>query len=241
MKNLPLRFLKSSKLFEFLMIFIGITLSMQFNNWNEERKLKQLEIELISDLYLDVLQDSIELNNCVVNHQKYFIDPLSLLDTSLKVVEPIDYSKLAKPLKITIGGNYMSMNMGAYECFKHQGISLMKNSQLKIKLFEYYEAGLNWIKSNQKVQNDFGDNYMIPLCVKYADSKLFLPFESYIKMRKDEKAKLLISFWLGTYEKNMQLHKDLIPLLNDLKQEMEKELIANGIDPKQILKEAIKF
>ncbi|MDE5422872.1 DUF6090 family protein [Ancylomarina sp. DW003] len=220
------------------MIFIGITLSMQFNNWNEERKLKQLEIELISDLYVDVVQDSMELKNIINNHDKIFIKPLEHLDSCLQLENPVDFKDLKCNLKIKLGGHYMSMNSGAYECYKHQGISVMKNSGLKIKLFEYYESGLNWLKTNQEIQDEFSRDYMIPLCVKYTNKSLELSDENYLKIRKDEQAKLLISFWIEVYKKNKRLHESLLPDLKELKREMEKELIANSKDPKQILKEA---
>jgi hypothetical protein len=236
MKNLLIRFLKSSKLFELIMIFAGITLSMQFNNWNEERKLKQLELELISDLYIDVVQDSIELHNGLLNHEKYFIKPLQFLDSCLSSEEPIDYLKLKDPLRILLGGSYMSKNNGAYECFKYEGISTIKNSRLKIKLFDYYESGLNWLKVNQNEQNGFGDEHVIPLFIKYTNAKLEVPYESYLKMRDDKEAKLVISFWIRTYIQSKDMHRELIPLVRDLKHEMEKELLANGKDPKQILK-----
>ncbi|WP_143470911.1 hypothetical protein [Labilibaculum manganireducens] len=238
MKNLLTRFLKSSKLFELFMIFIGITFSMQFNNWNEERKLKQLELELISDLYVDVTEDYNDIQKNIITTEKSFLRPLKYLDSCLTTIQPVNQSDLKDKLQIKMGRSSMSMNIGAYESFKHQGIALMKNSRLKIKLFEYYESGLNQLNRQRESQSEFGDNYIMPLSIKYCENFFEMPYSNYLLLRNNPSDKRVINYWVRMYEFNQYINKKLIPLQEDLKLEKEKELIANGIDPKLILQVA---
>lgn len=213
---------------------------MQFNNWNEERKLKQLELELISDLYIDIVEDYNDIQRNIVTTEESFLRPLKYLDSCLIAIQPVNLSDLKNKLQIKMGRASMSMNIGAYESFKHQGIALMKNSRLKIKLFEYYESGLNQLNRQQESQSKFGDVYIMPLSIKYCDNNFEIPYRNYLDLRKDSESKRVISYWIRMYEYNQYINKKLTPLQKGLKHEMEKELIANGKDPRQILKEAIK-
>ena len=47
---------------EVVLIFIGITLAMWFNNWNEDRKDRKLEQQYLIDVHQDLLNDTSSLN-----------------------------------------------------------------------------------------------------------------------------------------------------------------------------------
>ena len=221
------------------MIFVGITLSMQFDNWNEARKLKQREMELLSAIYLDLSADFEDLNGVIQNFDEFYIEPIKYLDSCLRCTKPVDFNHLGKPIVFPIGGTFMDQNKGAYECFKYDGATLVKDNRLKIKLFDYYEAKLSWVDQHQSWQEEYRDEYVYPLYMKYTNNESsHISCENYLKMRNDKHVHVILYQWKTSYIKNQKVHRELLPILLDLKSDVEKELVANGIDPKQILKEA---
>ncbi len=72
---------------------------MQFNNWNEERKLKQLELELISDLYVDVTEDYNDIQKNIITTEKSFLRSLKYLDSCLTTIQPVNQSDLKDKLQ----------------------------------------------------------------------------------------------------------------------------------------------
>ncbi|RUT78329.1 hypothetical protein DLK05_08360 [Ancylomarina longa] len=219
------------------MIFFGITLSMQFNNWNEARKQKQKELKLLSAIYVDLNTDLVDVKSVIRKFDVSYIKVLNRLDSCLQTSKPVDFKSLKKPLMLPVGNSYMDQNNGAFECAKYDGANLIKNSSLKIKIFEYYESKLKWIKNQQDWQYQFGSTYIYPIFIKYCEDNLQISYQNYLRLRKDKQAIRLLSMWKKSYVQNQKMHKELIPVLKKLKHEMEQELTAKGEDPKQILRE----
>ncbi|MFA8436849.1 MAG: hypothetical protein ACEPOZ_20265 [Marinifilaceae bacterium] len=232
------RFFRSEKLFDVLLIFLGITLSMQFDNWNDERKLRKKETAILSSLYADVVADSVRLVQVINGFDKYYVKPLTLLDSCLQSTKAVDLTQLHRPLKITMGSSFMDNNKGAYECFKYEGVALVKNSRLKVKLFDYYEDRLSWLDNYQKLRGDFQNNFIFPVALKYGDSTLCLDKASYLQLRRDAYSCSLLSKWKAIYASNREEHQKILPILLDLKHELEKELRQKGKDPHRVLVES---
>lgn len=229
--------IKSSRFFELLLIFLGITLSMQFNNWNEERKQRKKEIEIISAIYIDVNSDLKDVKNVINRLDMYYIGEITRLDSCISVKNPVNAELFDKPLTIPMGSSFLSRNNGAYQNLKYEGSNLIKNNSLKSSIFDYYESRLNWIDTNQQWKSDFGSNYILPIFLKYCNEELKLTYQNYLQLREDKLSVKLLMIWKQHYTKTKNLHLELIPVLDKLKHNLEEELITNGENPDQILKE----
>jgi len=56
--NRPLKYMRYA-IGEIVLVVVGILIALQINNWNEEKKLSKLEMELLSDLASDLESDLI--------------------------------------------------------------------------------------------------------------------------------------------------------------------------------------
>ena len=231
------KFPKSSKFFELILIFFGITLSMQFDNWNEARKERSKEKEILSSIYVELKLNQEDLQSTIKGFDQYFTQHMIRLDSCLKCKQAIEkefYSDLYFPL----GGAYLDQHLGAYENFKHNGSLLVRNNNLKIALFDYYEIRLKWIEFCQKSQGEIRSQAIFPLFINHASEKGKISYDDYLIMREKPDVIKQISIWKSTYIDNRKLHVELQPILDQLILDMEEELTYLGCNPDNILKES---
>ncbi|NNC62889.1 MAG: hypothetical protein HKO11_11175, partial [Eudoraea sp.] len=52
---------------EIILVVIGILLALQINNWNEDRKSRNFEVEMLQQIRVNLLQDRIALSQIAEN------------------------------------------------------------------------------------------------------------------------------------------------------------------------------
>jgi hypothetical protein len=132
-------------LIEVFIIFIAVSISVWFHNYNEERHQQEEVREFLEGLKFDLQKDI-----------KTYNKRLELLRT-----DSIQYSMIARlhthpkdttNTKIDIGLSTITLISGNYEGFKSSGkIGLIKDKKLKNMILTYYEDDLAYLR--------FGFNY----------------------------------------------------------------------------------
>ncbi len=121
---------------------IGILLAMKVNNWNEWRKDRTLEREIIENVY-----ENITLNTELL---KSNLDFLKNLNASATIIEQtiLNQRPYVDTLNIHFSNarkhgflNFMLSKSG-YEAYKNAGFNLVLNRQLKDEIIELFEATL---------------------------------------------------------------------------------------------------
>ena len=72
---------------EILLVVVGILIALSINNWNEERKKQELEIEILSEILNNLITD-------LVDHQKNISFIESRLNGSVKLLPNFIFSIL---------------------------------------------------------------------------------------------------------------------------------------------------
>ena len=135
---------------EILLITVGIVLALQVNNWNENRKQKQLEFKLLHELKenlkldLEDIASNIRANTKIVNAHQIV---LKQLDENIPYHDSLEIH-YANLLRHT---NFIS-HVSAYENLKSLGFTLISNASLRIMLSSLYSAKYKYIV-------DFEQNY----------------------------------------------------------------------------------
>lgn len=120
---------------EVLLVMIGILLALQVNNWNESRKEKQFEINLLVELRDNLLEDIVQnenqiiLQNTGINHIEKLIDHL---DSKFPFSDTLNF------VTVTYF-EIFNVNRAAYETLKNGGVEKLSSIQLKKKLSNYYD------------------------------------------------------------------------------------------------------
>ncbi|WP_053992182.1 DUF6090 family protein [Mangrovimonas sp. TPBH4] len=124
---------------EIVLVVIGILIALQINNWNEERKDRKIEKEMLLSFASDLEGDCLHVTNLIHDYE----NDLIYQDSILKVLFE---SKTTSPEKFLIWNyqifvlqNYFEPTTGTYDESESSGrLQLITNKTIKERLNSYY-------------------------------------------------------------------------------------------------------
>jgi len=155
---------------EILLVVIGILIAVQINNWNENKKIRNEEINLLNGFIVD-LENDIDLLDFNIKRTR---EREAKIDTIFEILSnPSDeyLNKFIRLQNYVMEDNYFIPNQGTFD----QGVSTgvleyIKNNNLRGQIFNYYKKISNDKSDDQaiyKVTND----YIIPIIAEEILSK----------------------------------------------------------------------
>ncbi len=125
---------------EILLVVIGILIALQINNWNDIRKNKAYEKEILTIINKNLISDSInlsiELNKSRVSNE--------LTSRLLKQVSSGFISdSLNNWLGKIISFERFKSQSSAFEVLKSKGIDIISDTELQLELISYYDQSVN--------------------------------------------------------------------------------------------------
>ncbi|WP_282043662.1 DUF6090 family protein [Winogradskyella flava] len=165
---------KTSKYFkyaigEILLVVIGILLALQINNWNDTRKNKAYEKEILvlinENLKSDSIQLSIELNKSRVSNK--------LTDQLLKQVHSgIHNDTLNNWLGKIISFERFKSQSSAFEVLKSKGIDIISDTKLQLELMSYYDQSVHAVyEAHLDVEQSFKKDWEPIIQQEFSDYK----------------------------------------------------------------------
>ena len=143
---------------EIALVVIGILIALQINNWNEWRKDRIQEKEILNDLRLNL-----ESNILILGRRIYYFNKgqnsgkivISVIDNNLLYHDSLDIHFFRATRGY--GGADVISNVG-YEALKNSGFDLISNKSLKdevLKLFETTFRDIISFDETFKLQNSY--------------------------------------------------------------------------------------
>jgi len=124
---------------EIVLVVIGILIALQIDNWNEDRKERQLENSYYCKLLEDVRQDRLLLNGLSVENEERIAgnnEMISLLQKKSPSRKTVMTAARAAITKTTFT---FKPSMSAFEDLKSSGnLNILTDVELKDKLINYY-------------------------------------------------------------------------------------------------------
>ncbi|MCL6257666.1 DUF6090 family protein [Aquiflexum sp. TKW24L] len=138
---------------EILLVVIGILIALQINNWNEGRKTKKFEHEILFLIDQNLKQDSIMLSGELFKAKQ----AIELTDRLLEQVTLKNYDdSLNFWMGKIISFERFKSQSSAFEVLKAKGIETISDKELQLSLISYYDADLFGVyQSLQDVENSF--------------------------------------------------------------------------------------
>jgi len=122
---------------EIVLVVIGILIALQVNNWNNERKLRQTETDLLYSIRDNLLASKYNLEaniayneNTIANFERI----INHIDSGLQYDSALDssYSFLSY-------WSEPSFTYSSYETLKSMGLDIIRNDSIRLGIIEIYE------------------------------------------------------------------------------------------------------
>jgi uncharacterized membrane protein YheB (UPF0754 family) len=155
--NRPLKYMRYA-VGEIVLVVIGILIALQINTWNEERKTKILERQILSNMIeelaldIDKFEKSIELS-------KACRDSSFKLSQALSQRVPFNDSIKELFYMITIPV-FFQYNHATYENLKSEGFSIISNNKIRRSIQDLYSNKYEGALQDSRL---FNDEYLLNL------------------------------------------------------------------------------
>ena len=124
---------------EILLVVFGILIALQINNWNENRKANNIELELLKEVR-NGLKTDLSDANYNLNSQKDKLRSQNIIIKWLESDEPF-HDSLSNHLNQIHFGTYFQSNESPYQTLKQMGLRTIKNDSLRNKITGLYDLG----------------------------------------------------------------------------------------------------
>jgi len=156
---------------EIVLVVIGILIALQINNWNEARKLKKVELNLLNELN-DVLEGGTMEGGVLggeIEFQKIQLDEnkksLAACEHILSHFEAnLPYDDSLKYYFSKAHTRYIAfVRDQAYQNAKNYGLGFIKSDTLRAELIRTYETNTKWLLELNDRNKSYENNTIIPL------------------------------------------------------------------------------
>lgn len=187
--------------FEFLSVFIGVTMAFALNKWNDDRKdnrsTEKILMEIRNGLELD-LQD-LKINQYGHNIGIHACDYFHQLINNQAVATDSIANQYRSLLR-----DYVSIqDRSGYESLKSKGLEFIHNDSLRLKIITLYDFDYEVIEKLEENYSEmqFNENYFMPINDLIADNFVFDEHGEFVNIKrpfqlsKIEKNKLSMYLW----------------------------------------------
>ena len=145
MENKTSKYLKYA-IGEIVLVVIGILIALQINNWNEDRKARVKEVEILKDFEKGLQFDILQLDSIVLQYDRAKMaihNLLTHLENDLSYSDSLDYDFFDSTLVFDSGG----LTDGAYETLKSVGFDVITNKEIRDLIILVYGEFNPWLNS----------------------------------------------------------------------------------------------
>ncbi len=160
-----LRFDWKYALGEIALLFIGITLAIAFNNWNESRKQRGMEKETLLEIKSGIEKDMRDMDINMEGYE-YRIKAFQTFIDLLEAENLPQSDTLPAIINSIYGFSHFITNTAPYETLKSRGLEIITNDSLRLTIAEYYDVTQEWILINESRALDQYEKYIEQILVE---------------------------------------------------------------------------
>jgi hypothetical protein len=151
---------------EIILVVIGILIALSINNWNEEKKVRNYELNQLEEIRENLLESKIEIDNDIkfnTNTVKLYERILTHIKSGLPYEKSLDSAFF---VFTNWGSPFLPKN--GYETLKTSGINIIQNEKLKKEIIKIYEQTFEYlINDADKGEWSLGDAVTTPFSAKH--------------------------------------------------------------------------
>ena len=211
---------------EIVLVVIGILIALQINNWNEERKYKNLEIITLIEIQKG-LKQALKENERSEKANLLTIENYEVLLEHFDKKLPYSQS-LNTNFRVLLGWQEPDFNYSGFEIFKSRGPDLISNDSIKIKLLEIYEEKIQYlVNDHNKTEWNYNNTVMTPFYTDNfeSDPKGFSAIPNdYLKLMNNQQFKNKLTYLMAIRNYGVRYSKQLSILIKDLINDITNEI-----------------
>jgi hypothetical protein len=145
---------------EVVLIFAGITLSLWFSNWNDDKKEREVEVNLLKEFRQGLISDAedVRFNISVREGARAACkEVITLMETKSPYHDSLDIL-FAKCFQLT--GTLTKTS--PYENLKSRGLQTIKNDTLRTKIIDLHDLAYHHVRHRREVIMTF---FLISWCI----------------------------------------------------------------------------
>ncbi|GAB5564131.1 MAG: hypothetical protein Wins2KO_11940 [Winogradskyella sp.] len=125
-------------LFEFISIFLAVSLAFILDRWNDDRKDSIAENKILEEIYNGLERDSLD----IANDEQYFKIAFRGIQYFNDVIDgkKVENDSLATFYFLFSRESIVVQNKSGYESLKSRGLETIKNDTLRSKIIDLYEV-----------------------------------------------------------------------------------------------------
>jgi len=160
--NRPLKYARYA-IGEIVLVVIGILIALSINNWNEQRKERILESEILADLLVDLNKDLAQMLEALEN-QKVTINAQRSIATALENNLPMTDSLRGQFYSVALPFARIE-NESTYDNLKTIGFGIIKNKEIRKGVQDLY----SFYKIFDKMTKLFNDEFLLTINKEQAE------------------------------------------------------------------------
>ena len=222
--NKPLKYMRYA-IGEIILVVIGILIALQINTWNEERKLRILEIKTLKELRSDLHQSLVDIDDDRSDFKRLKISNEIILN---HVRNKLPYSDSLKIhfLNLEVFATF-SINRNTFDNLNNMDNGLISNDSLRASISSFYTRYINLYKElEQRDLQEHLTSYVKPMIMsqfKTYDMKS-IEIRDYQAFVSNLDNVQIISFTIRMLNKLINYQTLLIEKINELDMKIGKEI-----------------
>ncbi len=202
---------------EILLVVAGILIALQVNNWNEQRKILELEHDVLLEIRDNLVADEVSLKNDLRINGDIIKSTLHI-GSALRENIPINDS-----LELHLGNlawnTIFTVKKSGYENLRSAGFQVIQNDSLRRAITEMYETEYPFLMGIQEESAKRTWDYFLPRYLEFMDHVKFTGIYSSNAMRR------YVPKDFASLSDNIEFHR-LLSVISENKQEVNLSLNA---------------
>ena len=154
-----------------MLVVIGILIALQVNNWNEDRKLKNEEVNILNELYHAISSDLESLNGKSGLLERK-LSYLKLIKRELANENGMENDSMKTAFSMALQTVQFTSKAGPYEVLKSNGFELVSNDSLRAQIIDLYDRTYKFVELGQS--NKFlNDTYFSEYSLNHFDNIVY--------------------------------------------------------------------
>lgn len=211
---------------EVLLIFIGITLALAADGWNDRRQDREDETELLIEIAASLGNDLADIQ-ADLSYVEEKDERLERLEDHIHKGLPYD-DDLARSFGFVRTWQTSRLNTAAYEALKSRGLDVISDRALRIGLIDFYDGTRVLIEDRDRIDRYEVQNYVEP----YFQENFVIKSSSFESIPIDYEAVISDQRFLNLLALRTQVHhsltapayRDFLEITEALIQQVENHL-----------------